>query len=122
MIIQFTTDDKYLALKENGEAVVLVYDSTVVYTSPHSTNLLNWLNEKNRSSTILNKAEYDTYHAICDLEQIHIIEFTEWAKRYDSNSNTNSRTTGSTNPIRKRWKSIQNFRSGWRLFWASIFF
>ena len=109
MIVEFTSDDRYLALRENGEAVVLVHDSTVIYHDPHSANLRRWLAPSNRGFLMLNKAEYDTYHAICDLEQIHIIEFTKWMKRYDNrNSNTRSPTEGSRNPIQKLWKSIQN--------------
>jgi hypothetical protein len=110
MIVEYTTDDRYLALKENGEAVVLVHDSRLVWTPPHSTNMRRWLNQKNRSMSILNKAEYGTYHAICDLEQIHIIEFTEWATKHDSNSDMACEEQDSRNPIRKLWKSIQNIR------------
>ena len=107
--IEFTSDAKYIALSENGSAVVLIHDSTCVWHPPHSQNLFRWLNYPNRSSKKLNKAEYDTYHAICDLEQVHITKFTEWMNRYDGNSNANSKTSGSRNPIRKLWKSIQNF-------------
>ena len=110
MIVEYTTDDRYLALKENDEAVVLVRDSALVWTPPHSANLRDWLNKKNRSMSILNKAEFGTYHAICDLEQIYIIEFTEWMKKHDSNSDTRCKHPSSRNPIRKLWKSIQNFR------------
>ncbi len=105
-----TADDKYLALKENGVAVVLVHDSSMVWTPPHSANLRDWINRKNWSVSILNEAEYGTYHAICDLEQIHITDFTEWMNRYDGNSNTNRKAESPRNPIRKLWKSIQNFR------------
>ncbi len=108
--IGFTTDAKYIALSENGNAVVLMHDSTCVWYPPHSQNLFKWLNYSNRSSKVLNKAEFDTYYAICDLEKIHITRFTEWANRYDGNSNTRCKEADSRNPIRKLWKSIQNLR------------
>lgn len=108
--IEFTSDASYFALIENGEAVVLVRDSVLVWHDPDSENIGRWLIPENRSISILNEAEYGTYHAICDLEQIHISKFTEWAIRYDGNSNTNRKKPDSRNPIRKLWKSIQNFR------------
>jgi hypothetical protein len=105
----FTADEKYIALSESGSAVVLIHDSTCVWYPPHSQNLFTWLNYPNRSSTVLTEAEYGTYHAICNLEQIHITKFSEWANRYDGNSNTNRKEESPRNPIRKLWKSIQNF-------------
>ena len=112
MSVEFTMDDMYFALTENGEAVVLVHDSTVIWHTPHSENIGIWLNDqkKNRTMSILNKAEFGTYHVICDLEQINIIEFTEWMKKHDSNSDTKCKHPNPRNPIRKLWKSIQDFR------------
>jgi hypothetical protein len=77
--------DYYMVLRDDEDAVVLVKAKFMCFHK-ETHMVTEWLDKEDsgRSVEDINEAEYGTYHAICDLPQIHITEFARWKRKYEN--------------------------------------